>query len=65
MSYKPKNYNSLSPYLIVDDAEKLVNLLKILFDAEELRRYDREDGSIMDIEIKLDDSILMISGLNL
>ena len=61
MSYKPKNYNSLSPYLIMDDAEKLVNLLKIVFDAEELRRYDREDGSIMHVELKLDDSIIMIS----
>ncbi|MEO8773704.1 MAG: VOC family protein [Gelidibacter sp.] len=60
-SYKPKNYNSLSPYLIVDDAQKLVDLLKIVFEAEELTRYDREDGSIMHVEIKLDDSILMIS----
>ena len=61
MSYKPKNYNALSPYLIVDDAETLVDLLKKVFDAEELKRYDREDGSIMHIEIKVDDSILMIS----
>ena len=60
-SYKPKNYNSLSPYLIVDDAEKLVDLLKIVFEAKELRRYDREDGSIMHIEILLDDTVLMIS----
>ncbi|MBO3097492.1 VOC family protein [Gelidibacter pelagius] len=60
-SYKPKNYNSLSPYLIVDDAEKLVELLKIVFDAKEIRRYDREDGSIMHIELQLDDSVVMIS----
>lgn len=60
-SYKPKNYNSLSPYLIVDDAEKLVDLLKIVFEAKELRRYEREDGSIMYIELQLDDSIVMIS----
>ena len=60
-SYKPKNYNSLSPYLIVDDAEKLVDLLKIIFEAKELRRFDREDGSIMHIELILDDSVLMIS----
>ncbi|WP_027125371.1 VOC family protein [Gelidibacter mesophilus] len=60
-SYKPKNYNSLSPYLIVDDAEKLVDLLKIVFEAKELRRYEREDGSIMHIELQLDDSIVMIS----
>lgn len=60
-SYKPENYNSLSPYLIVDDAEKLVDLLKIIFEAKELRRYDREDGSIMHIELLLDDSVVMIS----
>ena len=60
-SYKPKNYNSLSPYLIVDDAEKLVDLLKIVFDAKELRRYNREDGSIMHLELQLDDSVVMIS----
>lgn len=61
MSYKPKNYNSLAPYLIVDDAEKLVDLLKIVFEAKELKRYDREDGSIMHIELQLDDSVVMIS----
>jgi PhnB protein len=61
MNYKPKNYNSLSPYLIVDDAEKLVNLLKVIFNAGILRRFDREDGKIAHIELKLDDSVIMIS----
>jgi PhnB protein len=59
--YKPENYNSLSPYLIVDDAQKLVNQLKIIFEAQELRRHDRGDGKIAHIELKLDDSIIMIS----
>lgn len=59
--YKPVNYNSLSPYLIVDDAQKLVDLLKKIFGATELRKYNREDGSIMHIELKFDDSVLMIS----
>ncbi|EOR95355.1 Glyoxalase/bleomycin resistance protein/dioxygenase [Arcticibacter svalbardensis MN12-7] len=61
MSYKPEQYNSLSPYLIVDDAQKLVDLLKIVFDAKELRRFDHENGNIAHIELRLDDSILMIS----
>lgn len=60
-TYKPKNYNSLSPYLIVDDAQKLVNLLKTIFGATELRRFDHENGTIAHIELKLDDSVLMIS----
>jgi PhnB protein len=59
--YKPKNYNSLSPYLIVDDAKKLVELLKTIFQATELRRFDHENGSIAHVELKIDDSILMMS----
>ena len=59
--YKPQNYNSLSPYIIVDNAQRLVDLLKTIFDAKELRRYDREDGKIMHIELFLDDSVIMLS----
>lgn len=59
--FKPKDYNSLSPYLIADDAEKLVALLKTIFSAEELRRFNHEDGKIAHVELKIDDSILMLS----
>ena len=59
--YKPENYNSLSPYLIVDEAQKLVELLKIIFKAIELRRFDHDNGTIAHIELKLDDTIIMIS----
>lgn len=59
--YKPENYNSLSPYLIVDEAQKLVDLLKNIFNASELRRYNHANGTIAHIELKLDDSVLMIS----
>lgn len=60
-TFKPKGYNSLSPYLIVDGAQKLVDLLKDIFNAAELRRFDRDNGSIEHIELKLDDSIIMMS----
>ncbi len=60
-TYKPDNYNSLSPYLIVDNAQKLVDLLKVIFNATELRRFDHENGTIAHIELKLDDTIIMIS----
>ena len=60
-TYKPDNYNSLSAYLIVDDAQKLVDLLKSIFNATELRRFDHNNGTIAHIELKLDDSVLMIS----
>jgi len=60
MQYKPAGYNSLSPYFIVKDAQKMVELLQTLFDATVLRRFDRPDGTIMHIELKIDDSVLMM-----
>ena len=60
-NYKPENYNSLSPYLLVDDAQKLVDLLKIIFDAKELRKYEDEKGRIRHLELKIDDTILMLA----
>lgn len=57
--YKPNNYNAVSPYFVVTNAPKLIDLIKHIFDAEELRRYERPDGSIMHAELKIDDSVLM------
>ncbi len=59
--YKPENYNSLSPYLIVENAQKLVDLLTTIFDAKTLRRFEHENGKIAHIELQLDDTVLMIS----
>jgi len=61
MSFKPENYNALSPYLIVDGAQRLIDLLAIVFDAEVTRRYDKPDGKIMHAEVRIDDSILMLA----
>ncbi len=60
-SYKPTNYSSLSPYLIVDNAHQLIEQLQAIFGAKELRRYVRPDGSIGHTELMLDDTVLMLS----
>jgi PhnB protein len=60
-TYNPKDYNSLSPYLIVDGAKKLVDLLKTIFNATELRRFDNDNGAIQHVELKLEDSVILIS----
>ena len=60
-TYKPNNYNSLSPYLIADNAQKLVDLLTAIFDVKILRRFDHENGKIAHIELLLDDTVIMIS----
>jgi PhnB protein len=59
--FKPEQYNSLSPYLIVNGAKKLGTLLQAIFGAVSLRQYERSDGSIMHMEIKIDDTVLMLA----
>lgn len=58
--YKPDNYNSVSPYFVVNGAQKLIDLLKKIFDAKELRKYEMPNGTIMHAEVQVDDSVIMI-----
>ena len=37
---KPAGYTSLSPYLVVHGAQRVIDFLKQTFGATELRRYD-------------------------
>src|SRR5690606_15097983 len=60
ISWKPEGYSSVSPYLVVSDAQYLINFLKESFDASELRRYDRPDGSIMHAEVRIGDTVVML-----
>ena len=59
--FKPTGYNSVSPYFIVDGAQRLINMLAKIFDAKELRRYEMPNGKIMHVEVKIDDSVIMIA----
>ena len=58
--FKPSGYNSVSPYLVVDGAERMIDFLKAAFGAKELRRYDNGDGTIMHAEVMIDDSVVMM-----
>lgn len=58
-TFKPNGYNSVSPYFIVNGAQKFIDLLAKIFDSTVLRRYDMPDGSIMHAEIQIDDSVIM------
>lgn len=59
-TFKPNGYNSLSPYFVVEGAQKFVDLMVNLFNAKELRRYDMPDGTIMHVEIQIDDTVIMV-----
>jgi PhnB protein len=57
---KPDGYSSVSPYLVVDGAQHVIDFLKKAFDATELRRYDMPDGSVTHAEVRIDDTVVMI-----
>lgn len=57
----PKGYHSVTPYLTVRDAPGLIEFLAKVFDAELVERNDRPDGTIMHAEVRIGDSMLMIS----
>ena len=59
--YKPQGYSSLSPYIMADGAQRVIDFLSQVFDAREMRRQDNSDGSIMHAEVQIDDSIVMIA----
>jgi uncharacterized glyoxalase superfamily protein PhnB len=63
-SFKPAGYNSLSPYIIASDAQRLIDLLDTVFNATLTRRFNLPDGKVMHAEVRIDDSILMISDSN-
>lgn len=60
-SYKPGNYSTVSPYLIVDGANRTIDFLKSVFGAIELRRFPDAEGKLMHSEVRIDDTVVMIA----
>lgn len=59
--YKPPGYPSAAPYLIVDGAARTVDFLVAAFDAVPLRRHAAPDGRVLHAEVRLDDTVVMLS----
>ena len=55
----PEGYHTVTPYLLVQGAEKLINFMKNAFDAKE--RYSMPDGSIGHAEVRIGDSVIMVA----
>jgi uncharacterized glyoxalase superfamily protein PhnB len=62
--FKPSGYTSLAPYLIVKGAAGTVDFLVRAFDGEPLRRFERDDGSIMHAEVRIDDTVVMLADVS-
>ena len=58
----PKGHHSITPSLFVAGAAKAIDFYTKAFGAEELMRFPSPDGSIMHAELRIGDSIIMLSG---
>lgn len=53
-------YPTVTPYLIVKDAKRLIEFLQKAFNFKEVTRHLKPDGSIMHAEVTLGNSMIML-----
>jgi PhnB protein len=56
----PDGYHSITPYLTVHGADRLIVFLKKAFQAKETERIERPDGTVAHAEVRIGDSVVMI-----
>ena len=61
LHWKPAEYSSVSPYLMVRNAQGVIDFLRQALGATELRRFDMPDGTVMHSEVRIDDSVIMLA----
>jgi len=57
----PEGFGVVTPYLFIDDADKYIAFLKSALGAEEVLRSDRPDGKIGNAQLRIGDSMIMLS----
>jgi uncharacterized glyoxalase superfamily protein PhnB len=61
-SYVPEGYQILTPYLIVEGAERLIDFLVKAFDGKEVQRHMDPSGAIRHAEVRVGGAIVMLAG---
>jgi PhnB protein len=64
VNFKPDGYHTITPFLLVENANELIEFLKQVFNAEEIERYPTPDGGIMHAVVQIGDSRVMLSDAN-
>ena len=59
--FKPENYSTASPYLIVADAAATIKFLHEVFAATVLRKFPDAQGRLMHAEVRIDDTVIMVA----
>ena len=60
----PKGFHTATPYLVIRDAAKALSFYAQAFAAKEMTRMNFPDGKVMHAEIRIGDSMIMISEEN-
>jgi PhnB protein len=56
----PDGYHSITPYLVVDGAARVIDFLKQVFNAQEMMRFAAPGGRIGHAELRIGDSVVML-----
>lgn len=57
----PDGYHTVTPYMMHKDSARAIDFYKKAFGAEEIMRMPGPDGKLMHAEIKIGDSVMMLS----
>jgi PhnB protein len=60
----PEGYHSVTPYLIVNGADRLVRFVEQAFSGRERSRMGSDDGGVVHAELQIGDSVVMLSDAN-
>lgn len=58
--YKTKRILLLPPYLVVREPKKMMELLNNICGATQERKYHEEDCSVLHVELRIDEAVVMI-----
>jgi PhnB protein len=56
----PAGYHSVTPYLVVDGASRLIEFLKFTFEAELRDSFTDKEGKVQHAEVRVGDSVVML-----
>lgn len=56
----PENYPRVNSFLMVPDLEKEADFIKAVFDAKETERITLPNGSVIHLELRIGDSVIML-----
>lgn len=57
----PDGFHTVTPYLVCEKSTELIGFLKAAFDAVEISRVTDSDGRVMNAEIKIGNSMMMLA----